>query len=85
MQTRKLGNSGPEVSLVGLGTNNFGARIDFETARAVMHKALDLGITLIDTSDTLRQQGRLGGGARPHSRRSTQGHRTRDQIRHGDG
>jgi aryl-alcohol dehydrogenase-like predicted oxidoreductase len=57
MQTRKLGDSGPEVSLVGLGTNNFGARIDFETARAVMHKALDLGITLIDTSDSYGNRG----------------------------
>jgi aryl-alcohol dehydrogenase-like predicted oxidoreductase len=57
MQTRKLGTSGPEVSLVGLGTNNFGARIDFETARAVMHKALDLRITLIDTSDSYGNRG----------------------------
>jgi aryl-alcohol dehydrogenase-like predicted oxidoreductase len=57
MQPRKLGTSGPEVSLVGLGTNNFGARIDFETARAVMHKALDLGITLIDTSDSYGNRG----------------------------
>jgi aryl-alcohol dehydrogenase-like predicted oxidoreductase len=57
MQTRKLGASGPEVSIVGLGTNNFGARVDFETARAVMHKALDLGITLIDTSDSYGNRG----------------------------
>jgi aryl-alcohol dehydrogenase-like predicted oxidoreductase len=57
MQIRKLGASGPEVSIVGLGTNNFGARVDFETARAVMHKALDLGITLIDTSDSYGNRG----------------------------
>jgi aryl-alcohol dehydrogenase-like predicted oxidoreductase len=57
MQTRKLGASGPDVSVVGLGTNNFGARVDFETARAVMHKALDLGITLIDTADTYGNRG----------------------------
>ncbi len=51
MQTRKLGTSGPEVSLVGLGTNNFGGRIDREAARRVLDAALDLGITLIDTAD----------------------------------
>jgi aryl-alcohol dehydrogenase-like predicted oxidoreductase len=51
MQTRKLGSSGPDVSLVGLGTNNFGGRIDFAAARLVLDKALDLGVTLIDTAD----------------------------------
>jgi aryl-alcohol dehydrogenase-like predicted oxidoreductase len=51
MQKRKLGQSGPEVSLVGLGTNNFGRRIDLEAARLVLDKALDCGITLIDTAD----------------------------------
>jgi len=48
---RKLGKSGPEVSVIGLGCNNFGGRIDFEASRAVVHKALDLGITLFDTAD----------------------------------
>jgi aryl-alcohol dehydrogenase-like predicted oxidoreductase len=51
MQKRRLGTAGPEVSLVGLGTNNFGRRIDFEAARPVLSKALDCGITLIDTAD----------------------------------
>jgi aryl-alcohol dehydrogenase-like predicted oxidoreductase len=57
MQTRRLGNAGPEVSLVGLGTNNFGGRIDLEASRAVVDKALDLGITLIDTADTYGNKG----------------------------
>ncbi len=48
--------AGPEVSLVGLGANNFGGRIDLEASRLVVNKALDLGITLIDTADRLRQQ-----------------------------
>src|SRR5690606_17168672 len=52
MQTRKLGKSGIEVSVVGLGTNNFGDRIDFEATRAVLHAALDRGITLIDTAES---------------------------------
>lgn len=53
MQQRNLGDSGLQVSLVGLGCNNFGgSRIDREASRKVLHKALDLGITLIDTADT---------------------------------
>lgn len=51
MEKRELGSSGIEVSLVGLGTNNFGGRIDLDASRLVIHKALDLGITLIDTAD----------------------------------
>jgi aryl-alcohol dehydrogenase-like predicted oxidoreductase len=57
MQTRKLGPAGPEVSLVGLGTNNFGGRTDAAASRLVLHKALDLGITLIDTADTYGNRG----------------------------
>ena len=57
MQTRKLGNSGPEVSLVGLGTNNFGGRIDAAAARRVLDRALYLGVTLIDTADTYGNKG----------------------------
>src|SRR5437667_7204598 len=48
---RNLGSSGVIVSAVGLGCNNFGGRSDFAATRAVVHKALDLGITLFDTSD----------------------------------
>jgi len=57
MQQRKLGPSGVEVSLVGLGTNNFGGRIDLEASRRVVDKALDLGITLIDTADAYGDKG----------------------------
>src|SRR6201993_232883 len=51
MQIRNLGRSGLRVSAVGLGCNNFGQRIDLETSRKVIHRALDLGITLFDTAD----------------------------------
>ena len=51
MDTRNLGGSGLRVSAVGLGCNNFGQRIDLETSRKVIHKAIDLGITLFDTAD----------------------------------
>src|SRR5258708_40199043 len=51
METRKLGKAGPAVSIIGLGCNNFGGRIDLEASRQVVHKALDAGITLFDTAD----------------------------------
>jgi aryl-alcohol dehydrogenase-like predicted oxidoreductase len=51
MQTRVLGPSGVEVSIVGLGCNNFGGRLDFEATRKVVDKAFDLGVTLFDTAD----------------------------------
>ena len=51
MQIRNLGKSGLRVSAVGLGCNNFGQRTDLETARNIIHKALDCGITLLDTAD----------------------------------
>lgn len=50
--TRNLGPTDLAVSIVGLGTNNFGDRIDFDTSRAVLHAALDGGITLIDTAES---------------------------------
>ena len=52
MEQRNLGRSGLQVSLVGLGCNNFAGRIDFDATKAVVHKALDLGITLFDNADT---------------------------------
>jgi aryl-alcohol dehydrogenase-like predicted oxidoreductase len=52
---RRLGQDGPEVSVVGLGTNNFGPRIDFEQTRAVIDAALEHGVTLFDTADVYGQ------------------------------
>ncbi len=51
MQQRSLGNSGVRISVVGLGCNALGGRIDFESSCRLVHKALDLGITLFDTAD----------------------------------
>ncbi len=51
MELRNLGTSGLRVSLVGLGCNNFGMRLDLEETRTVVHKAIDCGITLFDTAD----------------------------------
>jgi aryl-alcohol dehydrogenase-like predicted oxidoreductase len=57
MEYRRLGNSGLQVSLAGLGCNNFGMRIDAEQTRAVVHRALDEGITLFDTADIYGNRG----------------------------
>jgi aryl-alcohol dehydrogenase-like predicted oxidoreductase len=57
MDIRNLGGSGLRVSAVGLGCNNFGQRTDLETSRKVIHRALDLGITLFDTADIYANMG----------------------------
>jgi aryl-alcohol dehydrogenase-like predicted oxidoreductase len=57
MELRSLGRSGLKVSVVGLGCNNFGGRIDLEASRKVVDKALDLGITLFDTADVYGNKG----------------------------
>ena len=49
MRTRKLGPL--EVTVVGLGCNNFGGRIDDAATRAVVDAALDAGVTFFDTAD----------------------------------
>lgn len=51
MRYRQLGRSGLTVSVVGIGCNNFGGRIDEARAAEVVHAALDSGITLFDTAD----------------------------------
>ena len=58
MEKRRLGQSHLEVSAVGVGCNNFGGRTDFDGTRAVVHKALDLGVTLFDTADVYGNKGK---------------------------
>ncbi len=57
MQYRSIGKSGLQVSVIGLGCNNFGWRLDLERSRAVLDKAIDSGITLYDTADVYGQGG----------------------------
>jgi aryl-alcohol dehydrogenase-like predicted oxidoreductase len=52
MRFRRLGDSGLAVSVVGLGCNNFGRRIDREASLAVVDAAIRAGITLFDTADS---------------------------------
>lgn len=49
MDTRRIGSL--EVSVVGLGCNNFGGRLDLAATKAVVNAALDAGITFLDTAD----------------------------------
>jgi len=51
MQQRQLGTGGPQLSIVGLGCNNFGARIDADATAAVVRASLDAGITHFDTAE----------------------------------
>src|ERR1700747_1059302 len=57
MRTTTLGTGGPEVGVIGLGCMGMTASYDLETPRddatsiAVIHRALELGMTLIDTAD----------------------------------
>jgi aryl-alcohol dehydrogenase-like predicted oxidoreductase len=57
VRTATLGSNGPEVGIIGLGCMGMTASYDLETPRddatsiAVIHQAVDLGMTLIDTAD----------------------------------
>src|SRR5690349_11934566 len=55
MRTRKLGPL--YVSVVGLGCNNFGRRVDEEGTRAVVDAALGSGVTFFDTADVYGNRG----------------------------
>jgi len=55
VRTRKLGSL--EVTVVGLGCNNFGGRIDEDASRAVIDAALEVGVTFFDTADIYGQAG----------------------------
>ena len=57
MRTRRLPSSELEVTVVGLGCNNFGGRIDEAASRAVIDAALDTGVTFFDTADVYGNRG----------------------------
>ncbi|MEX2246580.1 MAG: aldo/keto reductase [Dehalococcoidia bacterium] len=72
MEYRNLGRSGLQVSAVGLGCNNFGRRCDTNATKAVVEKAVELGVTLFDTADIYGPGGLseeyLGAALKPHRR-----------------
>jgi aryl-alcohol dehydrogenase-like predicted oxidoreductase len=51
LPTRAVGDSGLNTSVVGLGCNNFGRRVDLDATRAVVDAALAEGVTFFDTAD----------------------------------
>ena len=86
MDMRSVGRSGLQVSLLGLGANNFGSRIDEEASRSVVEACLDVGVTLFDTANS------YGGGlSEEFLGRALRGHRdevviaTKFSSRVGDG
>lgn len=51
MEYRQLGSAGVRVSVIGLGTNQFGGKVDQAGVNNIIDAAIDLGINLIDTAD----------------------------------
>jgi aryl-alcohol dehydrogenase-like predicted oxidoreductase len=57
VEYRQLGASGVRVSAIGLGTNQFGGKVNQQGVQAIIDQAIELGVTLIDTADVY-QEGR---------------------------
>jgi aryl-alcohol dehydrogenase-like predicted oxidoreductase len=68
MEHRRIGSL--EVSAVGLGCNNFGYRLGSRETAAVVHAALDAGVTFFDTADNYG-----GGASEKYLGRALKGHR----------
>ena len=56
MEYRRLGQTGLEISTIGLGTNNFGGRMDYDATKKVLHQTMEEGINFLDCANT------YGGG-----------------------
>jgi aryl-alcohol dehydrogenase-like predicted oxidoreductase len=57
MEMRSLGRSGLRVSVVGLGCMNFGMMNDEAQAKAIVDRALELGVNFFDTADVYGNRG----------------------------
>jgi aryl-alcohol dehydrogenase-like predicted oxidoreductase len=71
VEYRTLGNSGLKVSVVGLGTNQIGGRVDPEGTAAIVNKCVDVGITFFDTADAYsngKSEEYLAPALKPHRR-----------------
>ena len=85
MELRPLGSSGLKVSLIGLGCNNFGGRIDLDATRKVIDATLARRRQPSRHRRHLWRRRQVGGFHRPVPRRAAEGRRARDQIRQADG
>jgi aryl-alcohol dehydrogenase-like predicted oxidoreductase len=72
MEYRNLGRSGLQVSVAGLGCNNFGRRCDASQTKAVVDRAVGIGVNFFDTADIYGPRGLseeyLGAALQPHRR-----------------
>jgi aryl-alcohol dehydrogenase-like predicted oxidoreductase len=75
MEYRQLGRSGLQVSVVGLGTNNFGRRVDARGTEIVINHALDMGMNMIDTANSYS-----GGLSEEYIGRALKGKRERAVV-----
>jgi len=57
MQYRNLGSAGVKVSEIGIGCNQFGGKVDKDGTKAIVQKALDVGINFFDTADVYGNRG----------------------------
>ena len=55
MEYRNLGRAGVKVSALGIGCNQFGGKVNQDETKAIVHRALDLGINFFDTADVYSQ------------------------------
>lgn len=51
VEQRNIGRSGLRATLLGIGYNNFGPRLDVEANKRVIYRALDVGVTFFDAAD----------------------------------
>ena len=58
MEYRNLGKAGVKVSAIGVGCNQFGGKVDGEGTKAIVHRALDLGINFFDTANVYGNRGK---------------------------
>ena len=74
METRQLGGDGPALSVIGLGCNNFGMRLELPESAAVLQEAIEAGITHLDTAEM------YGGGRSEEFIGATLGSRRDDVV-----
>jgi aryl-alcohol dehydrogenase-like predicted oxidoreductase len=79
LEYRRLGKSGLEVSIVGIGCNQFGGKVSREETAAIAHRALDLGVNFFDTSDSYPAGGGPKGTSEEVLGAALKGHR-RDAV-----